>query len=43
MGGAARPVRTGLLPGDQAAVSPKNGAGRDQPVTPYGAKTRSVF
>ena len=28
------PVRAGLLAGDQAAVPPQDGAGRDQPVYP---------
>ncbi len=31
---STRPVRIRPLPGDQAAVPPKNGAGRDQPVCP---------
>lgn len=33
-GRAPRPVRIGPFPGDQAAVPPEYGAGRDQPVHP---------
>jgi hypothetical protein len=34
----SRPVRAGPLPGDQAPVPSKDGAGRDQPVHPSGGQ-----